>query len=187
MVRMQIFLLFLNHLMTTSSRFAIRTTLIKRRSEAPQTVNTSIQKFFDQWIGYLDLWHKPRTWWHLPSQWEIYMTHLEPTLWWELQKTRPCIVYSLQSGNRGDCVVCIPIKTFKQQPKHQFWVKILPTVTNWLDSISYASLSDIRSISKSRLWTKKWSLKPSDIERIHQYIALLFGLEKKRTSSPPFQ
>ncbi len=164
--------------------------LTQRRISYTHNTKSYLQVFFDQWFVYLDLWHKPRTTWHIPSQWEIYTTRLDPTIWWELQKTRPCIIYSIQSANRWDCVICIPIKTLKQIPKHNFRVKFLPTKENGLDTLSYASLCDLRSLSKSRLWTKRWSLSPGDLARLHQYISILFGIQKtnteKRDITSPF-
>ncbi|EKD29981.1 MAG: hypothetical protein ACD_78C00197G0016 [uncultured bacterium (gcode 4)] len=92
----------------------------------------------------------------------IFYVNLWQNIWWELNKTRPCLVYSHKKANFWNTVIVIPLKSYKWNKINNFQVLITATDENCLNKDSIVDISSMRQISKKRLLDKIW-----DIEKIH--------------------
>lgn len=89
-----------------------------------------------------------------PLRGEVWQASLDPTVGREQAGTRPVLIVSTNSLNRGpaDLVIVLPITSkSKGVPLH---VKVDPP-EGGIKSISYIKPEDIRSISKQRL-VRRW-------------------------------
>jgi mRNA interferase MazF len=95
-----------------------------------------------------------------PLRGEVWNVNLDPTKGREQRGTRPALVVSHNSFNRGaaELVVVVPLtRTFRGIPLH---VKINPP-EGGVKNISYAKIEDVRSVSKERLSRRWGSVSPA--------------------------
>ncbi len=108
---------------------------------------------------------------------DIYLIDLWINIWSELNKKRPCIIYSNDEVNRWDCIVVLPLKTLKQEKINNFSIIIKPE-NNWLELLSYTNITDIRSVSKKRISKFIWKLWLDDLRIIDTKITKYFIKQK---------
>ncbi len=88
------------------------------------------------------------------SRWEIFFVNLWKNIWWELNKIRPCIIYSHKKYNYWNTIIIIPLKSYKWKINKNFHIFIKHWKNN-LKKDSIADLGSLRQVSKKRL---KWSI-----------------------------
>lgn len=103
-----------------------------------------------------------------PSKWEIYYVEMWMNIGSEINKTRPCIVYSNQKYNKWNTLLIIPIKWFYWKIDKKFQILISPTEENNLWKTSLATLMSINEISKKRIKWKLWNLEKIHLNEINQ-------------------
>ena len=113
------------------------------------------------------------------KKWAIFFVNLWKNIWSELNKTRPCVIYSVKKANFWNTVLIIPIKTFKGQKLNDFQVFVKSSKENLLEKDSIIDISWIRQISKKRIFTKKWYLEENIISEVDSKIINIFWIKKE--------
>ncbi len=108
----------------------------------------------------------------------MYFVNLWKNIWSELNKTRPCLVYSIKNANFWNTVVILPFKSFKWSKITNFQIEVDKSNENYLEKKSIVDITSIRQISKKRFLTKKWKLEKKYINDIDEKILSLFWIKK---------
>ncbi len=100
---------------------------------------------------------------------DIYWVRLDPTLGTEIQKTRPCVVQSIDPINkaRGSMVV-VPLTS--RGPER------LPLVVELGSTKSYAVCDQIRAVAKQRLGKAHGQLSHDDMAKLDTNLKVVLGL-----------
>ncbi len=114
-----------------------------------------------------------------PKKWETYLVDLWQNIWSELNKIRPCIVYSNYYVNWWNNIIIIPIKTYKTKLNKNIQVLIEKDNLNKLEVKSIASLFSIREISKKRIIRRIWILDKRILKIIDNKISKIFEIKQK--------
>ena len=136
-----------------------------------------LSDFLDWFYEKLNLHFNKSTPKLIPKKWDIYFVNLWQNIWSELNKTRPCIIWSVKKANFWNTVIIIPLKSFKGQKLNDFQVLIKKSKINWLEKDSIIDFSSIRQISKKRLLNKIWKLDKFDLEKLDKWLNNLFWLK----------
>jgi mRNA-degrading endonuclease toxin of MazEF toxin-antitoxin module len=96
----------------------------------------------------------------IPHKWEIYYVQLWKNISTELNKKRPCIVWS--------------------EKKYNAWwnLLILPSEINWLTRKSIITITDIKSVSKKRFSGKIWNIEEKNKQIIDEKLQAILWLKK---------
>jgi len=108
---------------------------------------------------------------------EIYFVKLGQNIWWELNKVRPCIIYSEKKYNWWNTILIIPLKSYKWKVNNFFNILI----KSWHNNLKKDSIVDlwaIRQISKKRILTKAWNIDKLDLEKIDKKLINIFWIKK---------
>lgn len=106
---------------------------------------------------------------------EVWLAVLDPTVGGEIQKTRPVIIVSNDTNNRGNSVVTVVPITSNITRVFSFEV-FLPVGTSGLPKDSKAKADQIRTLDKSRLVKLYGQLPTSFINALDQAIKLHLDL-----------
>jgi mRNA-degrading endonuclease toxin of MazEF toxin-antitoxin module len=112
------------------------------------------------------------------NKWEIYFVNLWKNIWSELNKIRPCIIYSWRRFNGWNTIIIIPLKSYKWKINNSINLFIKATKENNLKLDSVVDLLSIRQVSKKRVRLKKWNLESRHLERIDKYVSRIFEIKK---------
>jgi mRNA-degrading endonuclease toxin of MazEF toxin-antitoxin module len=113
------------------------------------------------------------------KKWDIYFVNLWKNIWSELNKTRPCIVYSIKKANFWDTIIIIPIKSLKwKKIKNDFNIIITPSKENNLQKNSFCDISWLKQISKKRILNKIWNLEKLYLTEIDTKTSNIFWIKK---------
>ena len=110
-----------------------------------------------------------------PARGEVWNVNLDPTKGREQRGTRPALVVSQNSFNRGAAglVVVVPLTTtFRGIPLH---VRIEPP-EGGVKTLSFAKIEDVRSISKERLIKRFGSISAETLAEISDRLRVLLDL-----------
>ena len=113
-----------------------------------------------------------------PKRFEIWLVNWNPGRGSEQEGIRPSLIIQTDAGNVNQnypntIILAISTKG-KEVPFH---IKIEPSITNGLKSVSFVKCEQILTISKERLVEKIGSLEPKYIEKIETAVRLVLGLE----------
>jgi len=111
-------------------------------------------------------------------KWDIYFVNLWKNVWSELNKNRPCIIYSWLKYNKWNTVIILPLKSYKGNTNYFFNVFIKATKYNNLKLDSIIDLSWIRQISKKRINLKRWVIEEKYLKEIDKKVLKLFQIKK---------
>ncbi len=101
---------------------------------------------------------------------DVFWARLDPTVGSELQKTRPVIVLSINPLNKArKTVVVVPLST--SAPAIEF-------LNVALKGGSVARCEHIRAIDKTRLADRIGSISDTDMAKIEEGIARIFGINR---------
>ncbi len=114
-----------------------------------------------------------------PKKWDIYFVNLWQNIWSELNKIRPCIIWSVKQANFWNTVLVVPLKSFKWQKLNDFQGLIKKSKINWLERDSVIDFSSIKQTSKKRLLNKVWKLDESDFEKLNKWLSFIFWIKKE--------
>ncbi len=91
------------------------------------------------------------------QKWDIFYVELWKNIWSELNKIRPCIIYSKKYANNWNTVIVLPLKSYKWTKN---WFNIFVKKTNWnkLKKDSIIDLTWIKQISKNRIKWYIWKI-----------------------------
>lgn len=113
-----------------------------------------------------------------PNKWEIYFINLWKNIWSELNKNRPCIVYSNYFFNNWDTILIIPLKSYKWTKHSSLNIFIKSSKNNWLSKDSISDLMWIRQISKKRIWKIIWKVDKILLDRIDKKLLKILNIKK---------
>ena len=98
------------------------------------------------------------------SQYHIYLVNLDPTVGHEIQKTRPCLVISLDEMNQNIQTVIIAPMTTKS---HKYPARIPVTIQN---KRGWIVLDQIRTIDNKRIIKKIGKINTETIKEVKSVI-----------------
>lgn len=113
------------------------------------------------------------------NKWDIVFVNLWKNIWSELNKTRPCIVYSDKKANFWNTVIILPLKSYKWKIVKDFNVFVDKKEILWLEKSSIVDLSSMRQISKKRINKKIWKVWKDILKEIDYKILNLFWIKNK--------
>jgi mRNA interferase MazF len=112
-----------------------------------------------------------------PKRGEIYWVNLDPTIGAEIKKTRPCVIISPDSANRGGPLIIVAPITKAEGKKIYFHEVPLPEGTANLPSPSKIKVFQLRCIDKKRLCLPLVGALPSElIPALDEKIRIVSGL-----------
>lgn len=114
----------------------------------------------------------------VPHKWEIYYVQLWKNISTELNKKRPCIVWSEKKYNAWWNLLILPLKTYRNKFQEWYNVVIDSTKNNWLTRKSIITITDIKSVSKNRFWGKIWNIEEKYMQIIDQKLQVILWLKK---------
>jgi len=115
------------------------------------------------------------------NKWDIYFVKLWKNIWTELNKNRPCLIYSDFYFNNWNDLVIIPIKwNNKLKYNKKIHIFLSKKEYNFLYKDSLIDLKWIRQISKKRIWKKIWILDKNILEKIDNKIIKIFWIKKEK-------
>jgi mRNA interferase MazF len=111
-----------------------------------------------------------------PKRGDIYWVNLDPTIGAEIKKTRPCVVISPDSANRGGPLVIVAPITKAEGKKIYFHEVFLPKGTANLNYPSKIKAFQLRCIDKSRLCQPPVGSLPAEhISELDEKIRIVTG------------
>ena len=99
---------------------------------------------------------------------EVWMTKLEPTIGSEINKTRPCLIFSPDVANRNlDTVTIIPLTST---------IKAYPTRVNCIFKHKNGQIviDQIRAVDKTRLVKKLGTIDELTSKEVYEMIKIYF-------------
>ena len=100
---------------------------------------------------------------------EIYWVRLNPTVGSEINKTRPCVVLSVNPINKvRKSVVVVPLTS--RGPER------LPLVVGLQESGSFAVCDQIRTVAKERIGRAEGQLSNDDLTKLEVNLRTVLGL-----------
>jgi len=115
------------------------------------------------------------------NKWDIYFVNLWKNIWTELNKNRPCIIYSDFYFNNWNDLIVIPIKWYnKSKYNKKIHIFLSKDIFTFLYKNSLVDLKSIRQISKKRIWKKIWTLDKITLSKIDNKLQKILWLKKER-------
>ncbi len=100
---------------------------------------------------------------------EVYWVRVDPTVGTEIQKTRPCVVQSIDPINKArGSVVVVPLTS--RGPER------LPLVVELGSAKSYAVCDQIRAVAKQRFAKTQGQLSHDDMMKLDTNLKVVLGL-----------
>ena len=108
---------------------------------------------------------------------EIYLVSFDPTVGYEIRKTRPALIIQNNIGNQYSPLTIVAAVTSKVSPM-PFPVEIVvePAKGNGLKVRSAIRLDQIRTIDRQRLIMRLGSVDPTTMRRVDDAIKISLGL-----------
>lgn len=111
-----------------------------------------------------------------PKRGDIYWANLDPTIGAEIKKTRPCVVISPDSANRGGPLIIVAPITKAEGKKTYFHEVFLPKGTANLNHDSKIKVFQLRCIDKKRLSPHSVGLPGERIAVLDEKIRIVTGI-----------
>lgn len=106
-----------------------------------------------------------------PKRGEIYWVDLDPAIGGEIQKTRPCLIVSNDTGNEVSRIIMVAPITSKVKHVYPFEVKIALN-----GKPAKIMLNQCKALDKSRLKNKIGSVNVSTMRDAEEAIKIVFGI-----------
>lgn len=114
------------------------------------------------------------------QKWDIFFINLGKNIWSEINKIRPCVVYSTKNYNNMTGAIIIPFKSLKQKDIIEKVQTIVSrSVENWLEKDSILDIFYLRNISSKRMNKKIWKLEKRYLDEIDEKVGKMFGIKNK--------
>ena len=112
------------------------------------------------------------------NKWDIYFVNLGKNIWWELNKIRPCIIYSWYIFNNWNTALIIPLKSYKWKINNNFNTFINHSTINQLKMDSISDLCWLKQISKKRIKWFIWKLEIDQLNKIDKKLCKVLEIKK---------
>jgi len=113
------------------------------------------------------------------NKWDVYFVNLWKNIWTELNKNRPCIIYSSFYFNNWLDILIVPLKSYKWKINKNFNILFKKEEYSFLRKDSVVNFFWIRQISKKRIWRKIWFFNKKDLGRIDKKILKILDIKKE--------
>lgn len=110
------------------------------------------------------------------NKWDVYFVNLWKNIWDELNKNRPCIIYSGYFFNNWNSVTVIPLKSYRWKINKNFNIFIK---NDFLDNPSIIDVWWIRQVSKKRIWLFLWTIGNDFLQKVDKKILKLFTIKNR--------
>ena len=111
-----------------------------------------------------------------PRRGDIYLVHFDPTIGYEIQKTRPAVVIQNDVSNQYSPITIVAAITSRfSEPPFPREVVIDPAESG-LPKRSAVVVNQIRSLDRRRLLTKLGHLSTHSLRRVDEAIKISLGL-----------
>lgn len=142
---------------------------------------SNISEFLDWFVDTINLHFHKKTPNLKPNKWDIYFVNLWKNIGSELNKSRPCIIYSNYFFNSWDTILVLPLKSYKGKVHRNLNFLLKTDPLNWLFKNSLVDLMWIRQISKKRIGKFIWKVKPDFLVKIDKKMLKIFNIKKIET------
>ena len=155
----------------------IKKFILKNNNDINIPIFSDFLEWFYEKLNLHFFWIKPRIKF---KKWEIYFVNLWKNIWTELNKIRPCLIYSKKSFNSINWIVIIPFKSYNwKKIIEKFQIKIEKSHINNLRKSSICDIFHIKYISTKRLKWKVWIIENKYLEEIDKKVLLMFDIKIK--------
>ena len=114
-----------------------------------------------------------------PRRGELYWVNLDPTIGWEIAKTRPCLIVSNDIGNQfSGRVTVAPLTSSGLHRIYPFEVRV-PAGEGGLAQDSKVTLDSIRSVDNRRLGRRIGALGSNLMRDVNRAIRLSLDVERE--------
>jgi len=111
-----------------------------------------------------------------PRRGQVYLVRFDPTIGFEVKKTRPALVIQNDIGNRHSPITIVAAITSKCDDRLYPTEVLIPPGEGGLDLDSVVLLNQIRSIDKGRLLQRLGTVSSDTMAAIDQAIQISLGL-----------
>lgn len=110
--------------------------------------------------------------------WDIILVDFNPVKWSEISKIRPCIVISRKAINKfSPLVIVIPL-TSSIDKLLPFHLLIKKSKSNWLTHDSKALSEQIKSLDKTRITKKLWTLEANMLKDLEKKVLFVINQDQ---------
>jgi len=113
------------------------------------------------------------------QKWDIFYVNLWKNIWSELNKIRPCIIYSKKFANKWNTTVIIPLRSHKWKINKNLFILIEKNNTNKLELNSIIDITWIRQVSKKRIKGFIWKISNKDLLKIDKKVIKIYWIKNK--------
>ena len=108
---------------------------------------------------------------------EIYLVSFDPTVGYEIRKTRPALIIQNNIGNQYSPLTIVAAITSKVSPvPYPVEVVIEPGQANGLKARSAIRLDQIRTVDRQRLIKRLGAVEPATLAKVDEAIKISLGL-----------
>lgn len=112
----------------------------------------------------------------MPKRGEIYVVNFDPTIGFEIKKTRPALILQNDIGNRySDTTIVAAITSSVGERLYPTEV-LLEAMKTGLKNDSVVLLNQVRSIDKMRLIKRVGKVDQEDMEKVDRALEISLGL-----------
>jgi len=109
-------------------------------------------------------------------QYDIWWVALDPAVGAETQKTRPCVILSVNPLNDLNRTVIVAPFLKTRHKNRLYGVDVTPSTRNGLDQERRIDLRGIRAVDKSRLKSRQGMLEAEHIPGLNQAMRVVMGV-----------
>ncbi|MDP2090596.1 MAG: type II toxin-antitoxin system PemK/MazF family toxin [Candidatus Gracilibacteria bacterium] len=109
---------------------------------------------------------------------DIYFVNLGKNIGGELNKIRPCVIYSGFMYNNGNTTLIIPLKSYKGKINNNFNTFINHSKINHLKMDSISDLCGLKQISKKRIKGFIGNLEIEQMKKIDTKLSKILDIKK---------
>jgi mRNA interferase MazF len=107
---------------------------------------------------------------------EVWLVNLSPTVGVEMQKQRPVVVLSVNGIGKLPIKLVVPITSWKEAFKNNFWhVQLHPSSANGLSKVSAADVLQVRGLDVARFIGKLGTLEDAKLEELMKAVVGVIG------------
>jgi len=139
-----------------------------------------ISDFLEWFYEKLDINFNKKNYWLDLQKWDIFYINLWKNIGSELNKNRPCIVYSKKFANKWNTVLVLPLKSFKwNKINKDISLLIYSDKSNNLFKNSIVDILWLRQVDKKRINWYIWKLDNEILSKIDKKISKIIWIKNK--------
>ena len=111
-----------------------------------------------------------------PRRGEVFLVNFDPTVGFEIRKTRPALIVQNDIGNRHSPITIVAAITSRIEAKLYPTEVLVRAGEGGLDADSAVLLDQIRSIDRQRLLKRLGAVSSTTMARVDRALAISLGL-----------